>query len=190
MFKGFFGSWKREASASKPPSPAISAEILKFLGPRGIPVMPASAQRAFELSVKPNAEAREFVEVIASDESLSSRVLKIANSAFFDRGKKSSTIEEAVIVIGLSELQSLLSAATLSELFPSTNHLRKLLWEHDIAVALYARTISECTAPEQSGVAFIGGLMHRKTAYSSTQSGEICTNFNPRGHERVSEYRS
>lgn len=160
MFGRFFGKKPPTKAAGNRLSGAISEEIKKFLGPRGLPVMPQAAQRAFELSVKPEAEAREFVDVILSDESLSSRVIKIANSAFFDRGKKSSTVEEAVIVIGLSELRALLSAATLSELFPTTNPGRKILWEHDIAVALYARTIAERIAPDLASLAFMGGLMH------------------------------
>jgi putative nucleotidyltransferase with HDIG domain len=160
MFGRLFGKGSATKKKVCGLSPAISDEIRKFLGPRGLPVMPQAAQRAFELSVKPAADARAFVEVIESDESLSSRVIKIANSAFFDRGKKSSTVEEAVIVIGLAELRALLSAATLAELFPSTHPSRKILWEHDIAVALYARTIAERVAPEISGVAFMGGLMH------------------------------
>ena len=122
--------------------------------------MPGAAQKAFQLSVDPNAEARDFIEVIESDESLSARVLKIANSVYFDRGKNSNTIEEAVIVIGINELRCLLSATTLCEMFPSNQPLRTQLWANDIATALIARTIGGRVAPNQQELLFLGGLMH------------------------------
>ncbi len=75
---------------SGPIQDAINAAI----GPKGIPTMPGAAQKAFQLSTDPNAEARDFIEVIESDEALSARVVKIANSVYFDRGKKSETIED------------------------------------------------------------------------------------------------
>ncbi len=134
--------------------------ICASLGSRSIPTMPGAAQKAFQLSVDPNAEARDFIDVIESDESLSARVLKIANSVYFDRGKSSNTIEEAVIVIGLNELRCLLSATTLSEIFPSNQPLRTQLWANDIATALIARTLGARLLPNKQELLFLGGLMH------------------------------
>ncbi len=122
--------------------------------------MPRAAQKAFRVSTDPDAEACDFVEVIESDESLSARILKIANSVYYDRGSGSETIVDAVAVIGTNDLRDLLSASTLSEVFPSQNYARHYLWQHDIAVALAAKHISKKIDPKMAGTAFVAGLMH------------------------------
>ena len=63
--------------------------------------MPAAAQQAFQLATNPNADARDYIEVLEADEGLSARVLKLANSVFYDRGGGSKTISEAVMVISV-----------------------------------------------------------------------------------------
>mgnify|MGYP002075668784 CR=1 FL=1 len=141
-------------------SPGIRESMMTFLGTRGIPPMPNSAQKAFKLTVDPNATATDFVEVIESDEALSARIVKISNSVYFDRGTPSRTIEESVNKIGLNELRCLLNANTLPELLPSANPLRAQLWLNDIATAIFARNIAAMKCPALQGTAFLGGLMH------------------------------
>lgn len=162
MFGGLFGGGKKKTSDDKvqPLAGGVAATILQTIGTRSIPPMPGAAQKAFKLSVDPKAEARDFIDVIESDEALSARILKIANSVFFDRGQKSTTIEQAVVVIGLNELRSLLNATSLAEIFPSTNPIRASAWANDIATALIARQLSQRFCPQKSEVAFLGGLMH------------------------------
>lgn len=131
-----------------------------MVGARSIPPLPAAAQKAFQLATDPNADARDFIEVIETDEGLSARVLKIANSVYFDRGQGSETIEQSVVVIGINELRCLLNATTLSEIFPSKHPARMQLWAHDIATALISRTLAQRIVPAKADLVFLAGLMH------------------------------
>ncbi len=162
MLSKLLGLKKKESAASTAPvlSYAVQDSILGVVGANSIPSMPASAQKAFELSTDPGAELRDFVKVIESDEALSARVLKIANSVYFERGKPSNTIEESVIVIGMNEIRSLLNATTLCEIFPTRNPLRTQFWTHDLAVAIVARALAQRIAPAVMEAVFLGGLMH------------------------------
>ncbi len=162
IFGKFLKSTKPLTSTTKTNkiSSGVQSAILSVVGAHSIPPMPATAQKAFQISTDPKAEAHDFVAVIEPDEGLSARVLKIANSVFFDRGKKSNTVEEAVTVIGMNELRCLLNASSLAEIFPSTNPSRSLIWNHDLAVALFARELASRTAPQVSEMAFLAGLMH------------------------------
>lgn len=162
MFGGIFGKKKgeRDERETPPLSSAIESAILTSVGARSIPTMPGAAQKAFKLATDPTAEARDFIEVIESDEALSARVLKIANSVFFDRGKRSETIEECVTVIGMNELRCLLNASALSDIFPSKHPLRAQFWANDVATALIARSLAQRTLPSKTENAFLAGLMH------------------------------
>ena len=160
------GNFLRGGKSAKPRqilpplAPAIKSAITSAIGTRGIPTMPSGAQKAFQLAIDPNAEARDFIEVIESDEAISARVLKIANSVYFDRGHKSNTIEEAVNVIGMNELRCLLNASSLSEILPSKHAARSQLWSNDLATALISRHIGRLIIPAKAEIAFLGGLMH------------------------------
>lgn len=161
VFKKLFGKFNSFKADSPPPlSSGISDSILSAVGSRSIPAMPSAAQKAFELSTNPKADARDFVEVIESDEALSARLLRVANSVYFDRGKASKTIEEAVLVVGINEVRSLLSANSLTELFPSRHSSRAQLWKNDVACAIFARMLAQRVMPEKAELAFLGGLMH------------------------------
>lgn len=163
MIKSLLNKFKKNsitATAEQGLSPAITASIFNIVGARAIPSMPAAAQKAFQLAINPNAEAHDFIEVIESDEALSARVIKIANSVYFERGKKSETIEEAVTVIGMNELRCLLNATSLCELMPSKNPARTQIWSNDIATALISRALAMRIIPEKSEIAFLAGLMH------------------------------
>ena len=76
MFGHLFGGGK----SIQPPllipqlSEAIEASIVNMVGAMAIPAMPGAAQRAFQLSTDPNAEAHQFIEVIESDEALAARI--------------------------------------------------------------------------------------------------------------------
>ncbi len=123
-------------------------------------MMPAAAQEAFKIATDPNAEALDFVQVLESDEGLSARVLKIANSVFYDRGGGSRTIIEAVSVVGITELRNLLNATILAGLFPARHSLRAEFWGHNVATAITARSVSRTLLPSQLERAFLAGLMH------------------------------
>jgi putative nucleotidyltransferase with HDIG domain len=148
------------AYRAQPLRDALRRTILGSLGLKSIPAMPQAAQKAFQLATNPKAEAHDFIDLVESDEALSARVLKIANSVFYDRGGGSKTIPDAVQVIGISELRGLLNASALSDLFALRHPLRAQLWAHDIATGLTARALARRALPSQVDLAFLGGLMH------------------------------
>jgi putative nucleotidyltransferase with HDIG domain len=122
--------------------------------------MPAAAQEAFKLATDPNADLRDFVSVIEADEGLAARLMKIANSVYYDRGGGSKTIVEAVQVVGVAELRNLLNASLLAGLFPVKSQLRAELWGHNVATALTARALARTLLPEYVDQVFLAGLMH------------------------------
>jgi len=158
------GIFAKKTSGAEPVvdkiSPGLTSTILNTIGLKSIPTLPASADKAFRLSNDPKAELRDFVDVIEADESLSSRILKIANSVYFERGKKSESVEEALNVVGINEVRSLLSATTLSELFYSPHKARMQLWANDVATAIIAKQIASIVLPSMSDSTFLCGLMH------------------------------
>lgn len=153
------GPYESPTAASRLSS-ALSMKIVALAGPRGIPSMPGAARLAFQLATDPNAANRDFIKVLEADEGLAARVLRIANSVYYDRGLGTNSIEQAVVVIGTSNLRSLISATTLKDIFPSAHAYRSMLWQHDLGVAIASREMARLTIPGEEEAAFLAGLMH------------------------------
>lgn len=154
-----FGKPKSETSEPLIPE-GLRQSILRSLGLKSVPIMPGAAQEAFKVATNPNAEARDFIDLLEGDEGLSARVLKIANSVFYDRGGGSKTIVDAVNVIGIAELRNLMNATALSGLFPVKHPLRTEFWAHNIATGIAAKTAARSLSPSLTDQIFLAGLMH------------------------------
>jgi putative nucleotidyltransferase with HDIG domain len=161
MWKKLFGKREQRKTTEAPSLPyGFKQTLLHSLGATSIPTLPQSAQRVFTVVTNPSSEASDFVDAIEGDEGLAARIIKIANSVYFDRGSGSESVVEAVATIGTEELRNILSSSSLKALFPSSHHLRDQLWEHNIAVAIFSREIAARKAPEKEKIAFLAGLLH------------------------------
>lgn len=158
---GFFRSL---TSVNKPQSPKVSraseSRIKNILGITQLEALPAHAARAFQLASDPKSKTADFVRIIESDEALSARVIRVANSVYFYRGTPANDIEKAVANIGLDELRCLLSATMLRNLLQGKSSIRKQVWANSVATATFARGLSRTITSISSGEAFLCGLVH------------------------------
>ena len=161
MFKKLFGLEKSKPEELQPLiASGVRQVILDSLGLKSVPMMPGSAQHAFVIATNPNAEARDFIELLEVDEGLAARVLKIANSVFYDRGGSSRTIVDAVNAIGIIELRNLINATALGGLLPVKHYLRAEFWAHNVSTALTAKIIAPLFLSNKLDQVFLAGLMH------------------------------
>jgi HD-like signal output (HDOD) protein len=163
---GFFGNLFTGKHSEEPvrelkrSSRATAERIRNILGIRELEMLPAQAARAFELASDPQSKTDDFVTVIESDEALSARVIRVANSVYFFRGTPATDIEKAVANIGLDELKSLLSATMLRSLLNTKHNAREQLWGNSVATAIASRQLARMTTHLSTGEAFLAGLLH------------------------------
>lgn len=103
------------------PSELELALIERLSGGRAaLPVLPSVAQMALDLVNDPEAHVGEFARLIEKDPPIAARFLSVANSALYSRGRKVTSLEEAVMRLGLYGCRDLLMqvvyASTLSGL--------------------------------------------------------------------------
>jgi putative nucleotidyltransferase with HDIG domain len=142
------------------PSTGIKKTILRQLAPNGLSSLPTNAKLLFDLSTNPDAEFKEILPLLEQDEAMTARILKVANSAYFNRGKTVNNVNQAVGVIGLQELCSLLSCISLAAVFPSSHSIRKTLWSHNVTTATITKLLAERYNLYSPGTAFTAGLLH------------------------------
>ena len=93
----------------------------------------------------PKSGAIDLKNVIEKDPPLSTRLLKLANSAYYGYRRKIIDIQEAIVRIGFSAAKEVAFSQKVCELFQKDVNIegysRTALWENSIAVALFCKLL-------------------------------------------------
>lgn len=111
----------------------------------------------------PNKSLNDAAFIIEKDAALAIRLLKIVNSAFYGFPSKISSIDRAINLIGIKELQSIILSTTAIEKFsnlPGELISMRAFWAKNIRCALIAQKIDHYLAKEYSDSIFICGILH------------------------------
>lgn len=126
-----------------------------------IPSMPRVVQDLIASLVKDDIDISTLVADVKLDQSLSARVLAMANSSAFGASKRIGAIEQAVTLIGLSALRSLVIASGISRAFAGVEGLdMPVFWRHAMICAGVARQLGKHQGVNRE-FAYTAGLMHR-----------------------------
>jgi HD-like signal output (HDOD) protein len=102
------------------------------------------------------------IQLIERDQALTAATLRLANSAFYGVPGQVHRVADAMRLVGLRSVASVLVASTLqSQLNPDAcvGFSFRLYWQHALVSALAARALAlRCDAGADA--AFLGGLMH------------------------------
>jgi HD-like signal output (HDOD) protein/ActR/RegA family two-component response regulator len=154
----------RERPAGPPPNQIVKGDAGAFLQRMGtLPSLPSIYYELVEAVGRPDSSISKVCEIILRDQSLTSRLLKLANSAFYASRSEISTIEGAAQLIGLRQIQDLVLATSVIKTF---GKLPKQLvdvtsfWEHSIACGIACALLAERRHDPMPERLFIGGLLH------------------------------
>jgi len=129
-----------------------------------LPPLPQAAMKILQLIQDPDSTITQLAEVLTLDEALMSRVLTWANSPYYTGYSPVSTMEQAMMRLGLNTLRQLILAATTTNFLgrPVSGYamMRGDLWRHSIAVAAGARTVMAREHSDQRDQAYVAGLLH------------------------------
>jgi len=99
---------------------------------------------------------KRIVNVLEKDVGAAYKLLKFANSAFFPRAKKLSSLEEAVVYLGFDNIVKLAIVLALSEMFAKGDEKRH--WERALYRACLAEKLAEIYSPNLKAKAHTAGL--------------------------------
>jgi HD-like signal output (HDOD) protein len=132
----------------------------------GIPSLPVLYQRVMVEIQSTDSCAASVAHIIEQDPGMSARLLQIVNSAGVGLAHRVSNITQAVSLLGLDRMRTLVLAAELYSMLDNRKLPRGFsadaLWQHSLAVATYAKAIALGEGVEEDIVddAFMAGLLH------------------------------
>ncbi|SDU09402.1 HD-like signal output (HDOD) domain, no enzymatic activity [Verrucomicrobium sp. GAS474] len=128
-----------------------------------IPSLPAIYMEIKREVDNPYSSITQIGEVISRDQSLTARLLKLANSAFFGFPRRIETISEAVSVIGLKQVRDLALCTKVIEMFegiPDDLFDTTAFWKHSIGCGITARVLASYHREPNVERFFVAGLLH------------------------------
>ena len=128
-----------------------------------LPSAPEIAQRLLVAINREDAHTRHLTALIVRDQSLSARLLRLANSAFFSIRTRVTSIHHATTLLGFARVRDLALGLSvwgaLESKSPEARRWRRVLWSHTSLVAATAKTLAERTGND-ANTAFTAGLLH------------------------------
>ncbi len=130
---------------------------------RHLPAAPKVLPRLKQLLGDRQGEMAEIVALIRLDPGIAVRVLQVANSAYFSKGVRCATVEEAVQWVGYDEVYDLVAYAVSSQVLIRSLDVYGIdadtLWTQAVACALAAEILAQRTG-QDANVAYTIGLLH------------------------------
>lgn len=103
-----------------------------------LPTLPGIISKLNELSENEKASMHEMAKIVNSDQVLTARILRLANSPSYGFNRV-STISNAMILLGVNVVKSLALSSTIFEIMEKES---VGLWEHSLAVGMTANLIA------------------------------------------------
>ncbi len=128
-----------------------------------IPSLPDIYYDFKEAMDDPEGSFEEVSNIISTDPGLSTRLLRIVNSAYFGFPSKIETISHAIGVVGLEQLNNLVISTVIMERFkgiPNSILNMESFWKHSIACGLGAKIISSHAGELNKERFFVAGMLH------------------------------
>ena len=130
-----------------------------------LPPMPQVAARVMQIDESQiSVSAEQIKDIIQADPALSTKILKLANSAFYARGNRITNLSQAIALLGFKTVKGLSLLVSAASIIPKTGNFKimKELWMRSVLTALIAKIIAERVGKDkQKDEIFMIGLLRQ-----------------------------
>jgi putative nucleotidyltransferase with HDIG domain len=129
-----------------------------------IPTLNSIMEKVLQVLGNNNSSFNDLSRIVQYDQAICSKIISIANSAYYSRGVEVFDLQRAMLTIGFEEVRGIVTCLMFVE-----NILKKLklkeqdlfaLWKHSIQVAYGAKILSERMFIEEPPKVYTVSLLH------------------------------
>ncbi|WP_432742640.1 HDOD domain-containing protein [Methylobacter sp. G7] len=130
-----------------------------------MPAFPKSVQQVMQLTSDINASAKDIVRVIECDPVMTVKVLKAINSSFYGLPQKITSVQRAVVHIGMNTIKNIALGVAAMGMLKATNKANFNTSDfllHSLTTAAISKLLAERLglSSTQCGDCFVAGLLH------------------------------
>jgi len=126
-----------------------------------LPNVPDIVRELIQQLNNPGADYSVIAEKIIHDQTLSLKILRLVNSAHFGLSRKITSINEAIVLLGMAQLKTLVVASGFAGSVKEVEGLDlKRFWAESFEVAALSKWFAEKSNDVDPDTAFTVGLIH------------------------------
>lgn len=128
-----------------------------------LPVHPQALAAILQLDDHTDMNFKELDSLIRVDQGISAGILKLANSSFYSRGNKITSLQNAISLLGFKLIRSMVVLLTTKSLFEIGKYekFRTHVYRHSVVTAIIAKALASSLGYNHlQEEAFVAGLLH------------------------------
>lgn len=125
-----------------------------------LPTLPDVVFRVNEVVNDPSTSATDLEKVIAHDQAIAAKVLKLVNSAFYGLPGRVDTLSRAIPLLGFSTVRNLVMSVSIFSSAPITEFDMKQFWRHSFATSIAAKAVAVADGVPDEESHSLAGLLH------------------------------
>ena len=128
-----------------------------------LPTLPFVLDRIIQVMDDPKSSATDLKDTIIKDQSISAKILSLANSAFYGMPNKVTDLTRAIVVLGFNTVVDVAMSVSVTKIFGGDSSLefdKKEFWTYSVGCAEAAKLIAEKVNIRQAEYAYLLGLLH------------------------------
>ena len=133
---------------------------------RNLPTLPIIVNELTNIMENPDTSTQAVEEVMVSDQSICTRILRIANTSFYrGRRDKVTSANEAIGTIGFDKIKDVILTTSVFKVFSGKESAEQRfslenMWKHSMGVAAASRAIAKYLGKSWHETAYTCGLVH------------------------------
>lgn len=128
------------------------------------PSFSSVAEKLLPMIEREDLSPKDVAEIVQCDPGLATKLISIANSAYYSRGSTIYTIKDAILHIGLKEVKNLLACVVFLGAVGTASRIKKedlsFIWLHSLFVAVCGKTLSRRFLIDDPEKVFTAALFH------------------------------
>lgn len=127
-----------------------------------LPTLPTVASKLITLTSKEDTTLADIGELVSQDIAISAKILKVSNSAFYSFPQQIGSIKQAVSILGMNAVRSLVLSFSFLTMKAGKVESRfnfEKFWEKSLASAVSAKLILENVKGADTDEVFVSGLL-------------------------------
>ncbi len=128
-----------------------------------LPTLPSIVYELSQAINDPMSSTGDVERIMAGDQSMTAKVLKLANSAYYAIPGGVSSLQRAIAYIGYDAIQQLVLSASIIRALGAKGSPRfdlNQFWKHAVGVAMAAETVARFIQYKAPSDLFTAGLVH------------------------------
>jgi putative nucleotidyltransferase with HDIG domain len=129
-----------------------------------LPMLRNMMVEVFRVMADPDSSFGQLYDVVKYNLAISSKIIGIANSPYYNRGTPVTSLERAMVMVGFKEVERIIMCLVFMKQIMSSWTLTQddmaVMWEHSLIVAHAAKALGSGMGIEESEKVFAISIVH------------------------------